>query len=355
MKSWMVQCFNNAYLVKVLTWIRIYLISCKKLINKDILPRKTPLSKWSLADLNLLVVLLNNQTSLEYALTYFKQGSFLASKLKEGVGLSNLDFIKHKQVQAYFNYFIKFLPFDKALANSLKLYQDKQAYYQIIKQKLSYPILLLSVTLLLIVFIFSYLIPQLTSFIPLSNQVSNLLIVLKLIPISLSLLLVVSLGLIIYIYYLVFYKKQLISLTKYTSFKFIISLVYSIELSSLIKLNLSLIQAINLLCQHPSVLVNQLAYLLNEQLEQGNDLTNSIVKLNCFDERFINTLKVGSISNNFSELIDCYVQYNQHLVINKLKLIGISLQVISYLICFSSVIVVYLVMLEPLNILERMG
>ncbi len=208
---------------------------------------------------------------------------------------------------------------------------------------------------MLIVFIFSYLIPQLTSFIPLSNQVSNLLIVLKLIPISLSLLLVFSLGLIIYIYYLVFYKKQLISLTKYTSFKFIISLVYSIELSSLIKLNLSLIQAINLLCQHPSVLVNQLAYLLNEQLEQGNDLTSSLVKLNCFDERFINTLKVGSISNNFSELIDCYVQYNQHLVINKLKLIGISLQVISYLICFSSVIVVYLVMLEPLNILERMG
>lgn len=354
MKSWIKKCWstflNRVTIPKALL---PYLKKLHRVLKKDIswTSRQTTIALVLREEVEQFEKLMNNGMPLETLIhLVFKKDEEMISRLK--VGISLVDIFCMGQKKLYFKYL-------KILSSSLNLNQAIICVTQIEKhsklvfdkllQKIAYPFFLLVFAFFMVLFFSDYVLIQMQDYI--SN--GKVLLVIQVLKYTFGLSILLLLFFLIW-FYMVFNRfSKSLYYCPFLLMKKMVSLQFVCIYQNLENTYSSTQQVLETMSHMDFSIVGMISNHILDHLLNGNSLEESFLKEEIFDSDFKKMLRYALTNNRFQVFFDLYIKKSTMDIERCVKRIALGIQLYSYLSIGVLVLLVYQIMMMPLNMLNQ--
>ena len=283
---------------------------------------------------------LDMQTMIHLA---FKQDQKIIDELNEGNNFIAL-LSEHAPHMENLQYMSKYLTLKQSLQCNRKLQENQHLFESYIVKKGIYPFFIFGFSYLILIFFIENILPQMRSFM-LNDHLNIMLSGLKIIYTILFFLTVFFLCILFYNA-----KSSKFATISHPFFVKMKTYKFAYVFGQFMAQKISSQQCLELLCHIQEV--RPIAQQLLQGLEQGKSLDVCMKEQN-LDSEFIFYLQAGMKTQNVTNMLDLYCTSCLHSIENGFKRICDLLHIFSYSCVAVLVIVVYQVLLLPLNMLYQ--
>ncbi|WP_297237213.1 type II secretion system F family protein [uncultured Faecalicoccus sp.] len=282
----------------------------------------------------------------------FRASDLILERLEQGDSLIEALSLDQSSFFKRIRAFNHVLSLKKSIQCALELEKITKGNLIDFVKKMIYPFFLLSFTYLMILFFDAYILPGMMSFTQESNF--SILSVLKI----LYTLFFLVLGCTVFLCVFLWKKKERrtilyrYGLFKIALFKKILTLQFSVAFCILLGQGLSTSKALHTLFEmDDQSLISIYAREIYSSLEQGNRIEKAISVLP-FDTDFIRYFQMGLHTSNLESMLSLYNDKLKQKVNKEIQRMSLVMQCISYLSVGIVVLVIYQLLLMPLNLLN---
>lgn len=285
-------------------------------------------------EIHLFYLLLDHGLPIEEMIELcFKNKDSIQAELKKGTSLANAFQFKNKKMNQYFHFFSEFLNMKEALSCTFTLLQQKQEIIKDCFKKLYYPLFIFVFCFCMIRFFNHSILPAFTSF-QIENKSMILFQILDVFYMCCFFVMVLSIILIKKIWmYIPFFKQ-------WKTYEF------SILFLSLFNSGLSSIECFHKIKQFSNF------YELEEYALQGLKIETIFKQCKWMDPVFLTFYQIGSQNAHLSSSIELYLKTTKEKILQMIHKWTIYIQFISYGSVGLIAVLVYNVVLMPLEMLN---
>ena len=282
----------------------------------------------------------------------------IVSKLNDGTLIENIiPAYLPDELRINFNELIINMSFLEALSLSLTFYDEDKSNQNILWNSLTYPIVLLFISIISLYFFDLYGIDTIFSLV---STFSVDLLFIKSLRIIFSIVIKIIFYLfliscLIFIYYRQA-KRIILFYIKISSY-FPNSLMNIYYCSQFMKLFLICLkkgykskQVIEILKHMKSKpIISFLAFHIDDSLNKGNTLKESVYNNTYYDSSLSSFIKIANCTNDFENIIITYVDYSKERIIKKLKKYTLTIQLTTYIFIGFVVLFIYQILFLPMQ------
>lgn len=279
----------------------------------------------------------------------FKKDDEILEELKAGNRL--IDVFCRGQKKLYFKY-LKILSYKMNLKEAIEcvsqIEKSSNVFFEKLLKKIAYPFFLLVFAYFMICFFSDFVLVQMKDYI--SNHFVLILIqALKFLFGTSILCILLYLGL----YYVFFYKYDARLKCPFSLMKKMISLQFVCMYQALEKSYSSTQEVLETLALMDFSIVGIVSNEILEQLKKGNTLEASFLSTSIFDPTFKKMIQFALNGNRISLFFDLYIKKCRLDLEKSVKKLSNGIQLFSYISIGILVVVVYQIMMMPLNMLNQ--
>lgn len=100
-------------------------------------------------------------------------------------------------------------------------------------------------------------------------------------------------------------------------------------------------------------LIKFLSFHIDKRLLESKNYLDAF-DIDFLDERLKKFIKIAYYTDQNNELLKTYIENTERLILRKIKIIGVRIQIFSYLVCGFIVYFIYQLLLMPLGIIEKL-
>lgn len=279
----------------------------------------------------------------------FKKDEEIITYLKEGMCLQEI--FTRNQKKLYFKY-LRILSRKLNLSDALdcvnKIEKSSNAFFETLLKKISYPFFLLIFAFLMILFFSDYVLVQMKDYI--SNGMVFVFIHLLKWGFGFTIL---SIIFYLFLYYVLFYKYNSKMKCPFQLMKKMISLQFVCMYQALDKSYTSTQEILETLACMDFSVVGKVSNEILACLKNGKSLEESFLEIEVFDSDFKKMLVYALTSNQMHVFFDLYMKKCSLNLEKSVKKISTGIQLFSYISIGILVLIVYQIMMMPLNMLNQ--
>lgn len=279
----------------------------------------------------------------------FKKDEEIITYLKEGMCLQEI--FTRNQKKLYFKY-LRILSRKLNLSDALdcvnKIEKSSNAFFETLLKKISYPFFLLIFAFLMILFFSDYVLVQMKDYI--SNGMVFVFIHLLKWGFGFTIL---SMIFYLFLYYVLFYKYNSKMKCPFQLMKKMISLQFVCMYQALDKSYTSTQEILETLACMDFSVVGKVSNEILACLKNGKSLEESFLEIEVFDSDFKKMLVYALTSNQMHVFFDLYMKKCSLNLEKSVKKISTGIQLFSYISIGILVLIVYQIMMMPLNMLNQ--
>lgn len=353
MKSWIKKRWNmSCDMENIPTNLKHYLQKLRKVLKKDISLTNKPSATCLVCREEIeQFQLLQNQGVPFDTLVHlvFKKDDEILNELKLGNCL--MDLFCRNQKKLYFKY-LKILGSKMNLKEAIEcvsqIEKSSNVFFEQLLKKIAYPFFLLVFAYFMICFFSDFVLVQMKDYIS-SNSVLILIQVLKVLFGTSILSILLYLGL----YYLFFYKYDARLKCPFSLMKKMISLQFVCMYQALEKTYSSTQEVLETLSLMDFSIVGMVSNEILDQLKKGNTLEECFLVIHVFDASFKKMIQYALNGNRISIFFDLYIKKCRFDLETSIKKLSNGIQLFSYISIGILVVVVYQIMMMPMNMLNQ--
>lgn len=279
----------------------------------------------------------------------FKKDEEIITYLKEGMSLQEIFTLNQKKL--YFKY-LRILSGKLNLSDALdcvnKIEKSSNTFFETLLKKISYPFFLLIFTFFMILFFSDYVLVQMKDYI--SNRMVFVFIHLLKWGFGFAIL---SMIFYLFLYYVLFYKYNSKMKCPFQLMKKMISLQFVCMYQALDKSYTSTQEILETLACMDFSVVGKVSNEILVYLKHGKSLEESFLEIEVFDSDFKKMLIYALTSNQMHVFFDLYMKKCSLDLEKSVKKISTGIQLFSYMSIGILVLIVYQIMMMPLNMLNQ--
>ena len=279
----------------------------------------------------------------------FKKDDEILNELKLGNCL--MDLFCRNQKKLYFKY-LKILGSKMNLKEAIEcvsqIEKSSNVFFEQLLKKIAYPFFLLVFAYFMICFFSDFVLVQMKDYIS-SNSVLILIQVLKVLFGTSILSILLYLGL----YYLFFYKYDARLKCPFSLMKKMISLQFVCMYQALDMSYSSTQEILETMASMDFSVVGKISQEILDDLKTGKSLEESFLEIKVFDSQFKKMLVYALTSNQMHVFFDLYIKKCSFDLEKSVKKISTGIQMFSYISIGILVLIVYQIMMMPLNMLNQ--
>lgn len=279
----------------------------------------------------------------------FKKDEEIITYLKEGMSLQEIFTLNQKKL--YFKY-LRILSGKLNLSDALdcvnKIEKSSNTFFETLLKKISYPFFLLIFTFFMILFFSDYVLVQMKDYI--SNRMVFVFIHLLKWGFGFAIL---SMIFYLFLYYVLFYKYNSKMKCPFRLMKKMISLQFVCMYQALDKSYTSTQEILETLACMDFSVVGKVSNEILVYLKHGKSLEESFLEIEVFDSDFKKMLIYALTSNQMHVFFDLYMKKCSLDLEKSVKKISTGIQLFSYMSIGILVLIVYQIMMMPLNMLNQ--
>lgn len=279
----------------------------------------------------------------------FKKDEEIITYLKEGMCLQEI--FTRNQKKLYFKY-LRILSGKLNLSDALdcvnKIEKSSNTFFKTLLKKISYPFFLLIFAFFMILFFSDYVLFQMKDYI--SNGMVFVFIHLLKWGFGFTIL---SIIFYLFLYYVLFYKYNSKMKCPFQLMKKMISLQFVCMYQALDKSYTSTQEILETLACMDFSVVGKVSNEILACLKNGKSLEESFLEIEVFDSDFKKMLVYALTSNQMHVFFDLYMKKCSLNLEKSVKKISTGIQLFSYISIGILVLIVYQIMMMPLNMLNQ--
>lgn len=279
----------------------------------------------------------------------FKKDEEIITYLKEGMSLQEIFTLNQKKL--YFKY-LRILSGKLNLSDALdcvnKIEKSSNTFFETLLKKISYPFFLLIFAFFMILFFSDYVLFQMKDYI--SNRMVFVFIHLLKWGFGFAIL---SMIFYLFLYYVLFYKYNSKMKCQFRLMKKMISLQFVCMYQALDKSYTSTQEILETLACMDFSVVGKVSNEILVYLKHGKSLEESFLEIEVFDSDFKKMLVYALTSNQMHVFFDLYMKKCSLDLEKSVKKISTGIQLFSYMSIGILVLIVYQIMMMPLNMLNQ--
>lgn len=279
----------------------------------------------------------------------FKKDEEIITYLKEGMSLQEIFTLNQKKL--YFKY-LRILSGKLNLSDALdcvnKIEKSSNTFFETLLKKISYPFFLLIFAFFMILFFSDYVFVQMKDYI--SNRMVFVFIHLLKWGFGFAIL---SMIFYLFLYYVLFYKYNSKMKCPFQLMKKMISLQFVCMYQALDKSYTSTQEILETLACMDFSVVGKVSNEILACLKNGKSLEESFLEIEVFDSDFKKMLVYALTSNQMHVFFDLYMKKCSLDLEKSVKKISTGIQLFSYISIGILVLIVYQIMMMPLNMLNQ--
>lgn len=279
----------------------------------------------------------------------FKKDEEIITYLKEGMCLQEI--FTRNQKKLYFKY-LRILSGKLNLSDALdcvnKIEKSSNTFFETLLKKISYPFFLLIFAFFMILFFSDYFLVQMKDYI--SNGMVFVFIHLLKWGFGFTIL---SIIFYLFLYYVLFYKYNSKMKCPFQLMKKMISLQFVCMYQALDKSYTSTQEILETLACMDFSVVGKVSNEILACLKNGKSLEESFLEIEVFDSDFKKMLVYALTSNQMHVFFDLYMKKCSLNLEKSVKKISTGIQLFSYISIGILVLIVYQIMMMPLNMLNQ--
>lgn len=279
----------------------------------------------------------------------FKKDEEIITYLKEGMSLQEIFTLNQKKL--YFKY-LRILSGKLNLSDALdcvnKIEKSSNTFFETLLKKISYPFFLLIFVFFMILFFSDYVLVQMKDYI--SNRMVFVFIHLLKWGFGFAIL---SMIFYLFLYYVLFYKYNSKMKCPFQLMKKMISLQFVCMYQALDKSYTSTQEILETLACMDFSVVGKVSNEILVYLKHGKSLEESFLEIEVFDSDFKKMLIYALTSNQMHVFFDLYMKKCSLDLEKSVKKISTGIQLFSYMSIGILVLIVYQIMMMPLNMLNQ--
>lgn len=279
----------------------------------------------------------------------FKKDEEIITYLKEGMNLQEIFTLNQKKL--YFKY-LRILSGKLNLSDALdcvnKIEKSSNTFFETLLKKISYPFFLLIFAFFMILFFSDYGLVQMKDYI--SNRMVFVFIHLLKWGFGFAIL---SMIFYLFLYYVLFYKYNSKMKCPFQLMKKMISLQFVCMYQALDKSYTSTQEILETLACMDFSVVGKVSNEILVYLKHGKSLEESFLEIEVFDSDFKKMLVYALTSNQMHVFFDLYMKKCSLDLEKSVKKISTGIQLFSYMSIGILVLIVYQIMMMPLNMLNQ--
>ena len=279
----------------------------------------------------------------------FKKDEEIITYLKEGMNLQEIFTLNQKKL--YFKY-LRILSEKLNLRDALdcvnKIEKSSNTFFETLLKKISYPFFLLIFAFFMILFFSDYVLVQMKDYI--SNGMVFVFIHLLKWGFGFAIL---SMIFYLFLYYVLFYKYNSKMKCPFRLMKKMISLQFVCMYQALDKSYTSTQEILETLACMDFSVVGKVSNEILACLKNGKSLEESFLEIDVFDSDFKKMLVYALTSNQMHVFFDLYMKKCSLDLDKSVKKISTGIQLFSYISIGILVLIVYQIMMMPLNMLNQ--
>lgn len=279
----------------------------------------------------------------------FKKDEEIITYLKEGMNLQEICTLNQKKL--YFKY-LRILSGKLNLSDALdcvnKIEKSSNTFFETLLKKISYPFFLLIFVFFMILFFSDYVLVQMKDYI--SNRMVFVFIHLLKWGFGFAIL---SMIFYLFLYYVLFYKYNSKMKCPFQLMKKMISLQFVCMYQALDKSYTSTQEILETLACMDFSVVGKVSNEILVYLKHGKSLEESFLEIEVFDSDFKKMLVYALTSNQMHVFFDLYMKKCSLDLEKSVKKISTGIQLFSYMSIGILVLIVYQIMMMPLNMLNQ--
>lgn len=279
----------------------------------------------------------------------FKKDEEIITYLKEGMSLQEIFTLNQKKL--YFKY-LRILSGKLNLSDALdcvnKIEKSSNTFFETLLKKISYPFFLLIFAFFIILFFSDYVLVQMKDYI--SNRMVFVFIHLLKWGFGFAIL---SMIFYLFLYYVLFYKYNSKMKCPFQLMKKMISLQFVCMYQALDKSYTSTQEILETLACMDFSVVGKVSNEILVYLKHGKSLEESFLEIEVFDSDFKKMLIYALTSNQMHVFFDLYMKKCSLDLEKSVKKISTGIQLFSYMSIGILVLIVYQIMMMPLNMLNQ--
>lgn len=283
----------------------------------------------------------------------FKNSESILLELKKGNGLVPSIFSSNKDsLSKNILYLSNYMSLKDSIYCAKQIKNQSVGFLNELFQKTSYSIFIIFFCFFIIVFFSNSILPSMQFY---ANDDLLIHIILFLKYFYFLLFIIVCLFLILCI--LIYLNKDLYSFClkskKISILNSLVTLSFSILFRFLLKMGLSTHTSIQAIQEMDASFSNQLICRdLYDRFQKGNSLENAVASSYYIDPRLLKYITLGISNGNIIDMLVLYEKNTNLFIKNKIKRMSLFIQLFSYVSVGILVLVVYQIMLMPLNMLS---
>ena len=279
----------------------------------------------------------------------FKKDEEIITYLKEGMSLQEI--FTRNQKKLYFKY-LRILSRKLNLSDALdcvnKIEKSSNTFFETLLKKISYPFFLLIFAFFMILFFSDYVLVQMKDYI--SNGMVFVFIHLLKWGFGFTIL---SIIFYLFLYYVLFYKYNSKMKCPFQLMKKMISLQFVCMYQALEKTYSSTQEVLETLSLMDFSIVGMVSNEILVQLKKGNTLEECFLVIHVFDASFKKMIQYALNGNRISIFFDLYIKKCRFDLETSIKKLSNGIQLFSYISIGILVVVVYQIMMMPMNMLNQ--
>lgn len=279
----------------------------------------------------------------------FKKDEEIITYLKEGMSLQEIFTLNQKKL--YFKY-LRILSGKLNLSDALdcvnKIEKSSNTFFETLLKKISYLFFLLIFAFFMILFFSDYVLVQMKDYI--SNRMVFVFIHLLKWGFGFAIL---SMIFYLFLYYVLFYKYNSKMKCPFQLMKKMISLQFVCMYQALDKSYTSTQEILETLACMDFSVVGKVSNEILVYLKHGKSLEESFLEIEVFDSDFKKMLVYALTSNQMHVFFDLYMKKCSLDLEKSVKKISTGIQLFSYISIGILVLIVYQIMMMPLNMLNQ--
>ncbi|MEG0361840.1 MAG: type II secretion protein F [Longicatena sp.] len=309
-----------------------------------------------------LAELLNCGYPLMDALSFLHiNQSIIQNALEKGLDLQEVLIQKQgDRFSEHLMFFLKITPLPQAIQSSLQLLRFEKGLQKKLLKSAAYPLFIFIFAFIMLWIFSSMIIPQMLQSFEVSNDFHSLMILVQFI--KGSCILVTCLFICLFLFYLVLRKSTLLRISflnqlhhKVPMIADYISYLFSGYLIELEKRGVSTKQAMLYLKMiKKESLFAFFIGKLSMELENGLDMLSTIEQCSFLNASFRLSFRVGASASSLEDTLLAFMKQQEYVWQQLIKKVSIVIQCIAYGFVGVVVLIVFQIMLIPLNMLENM-
>lgn len=279
----------------------------------------------------------------------FKKDEEILNYLKEGKSL--VDVFTQNQKKLYFKY-LKILSQKLNLSDAItcvhKIEESSNTFFETLLKKISYPFFLLIFAFFMILFFSDYVLIQM------KDYISNISVFVFINVLKYTFALgILSIVFYLILYYALFYKYNNKMQCPFNLMKKMVSLQFVCMYQALDKSYNSTQEILETMASMDFSVVGKISQEILDDLKTGKSLEESFLEIKVFDSQFKKMLVYALTSNQMHVFFDLYIKKCSFDLEKSVKKISTGIQMFSYISIGILVLIVYQIMMMPLNMLNQ--